>query len=134
MTDIYTRLAASATRMIAQYGQIVTWKQLNEGTPTDTTKPWKEGGFTAVTYNVKMLFLPNNRLFFESEHLIRMDNSRDEFDTQVAGQEQGYLAVQSFTPKVKDVVIRDNKEYRIQSLNLYKPATIVLLWIVEFEK
>lgn len=109
---VFNRQIATAKRLITKYGQSVVWQQIRDLPSIDSDEPWKAGGAaTAVNITVKIVFIPNTRINYET---LKAMIAGFEIST---GQTLGYMAAQSFTPSRKDIVIRNGVQYRIEKVN-----------------
>lgn len=123
---VYDRLISTATRMINQKGQSAIWRSIVNDTPVNPDKPWEVS--TVTTDNpVKIVFLP-------IEEIGRYFTNYRKNTEVPTGNLAGYMAQVSFTPTLKDVVIRDGNELTIVNLTEYNPNGESILWIVEFKK
>lgn len=122
----YASMIASAKRLITSYGQVVTWRKLDDGVPTDDDEPWKPVSARTVDISVQMVFLPDDRRGYETlAALAGTDVPR--------GKLIGYIAQQSFRPSLKDVVIRDGEALAIRNITPISPAGEVIMYTVEFD-
>ena len=103
-----------AQEMITEFGQSVTWRQIENGHPGDPNKPWLPSAADTTDHTVDVVFLPpdrENKYFTE-----RMDGMSNK-----TGQTLAYMAQQSFQPKAKDVVIRGGVEYVVETIDPVEP-------------
>ena len=83
--SVFGRQLEAARRMIAKYGQSVTFRTLTDGTLPDPNAPWLPGTPVSVDYAVKIAFFPNSTQNNEFLHYVQ--------GTDVpAGTEVGYLS------------------------------------------
>ncbi len=122
---IFDRQIAQATRMIGAKGQEVTWRQIVDGTPADTDKPWMPGEADTADYTVKMVFLPETRFNLEFLNLT-------EGTTVAKGRVVGLMAAQAFTPTLKDIVIRDGVNMGVRSVDPLAPNGDIIMYTVRF--
>lgn len=122
----FDRQIATAKRLIAKYGQTVTWRSVVDG--ANASEPWKPPEAADVDHEVNICFVP-----------VR-DNEWRKLLTYLKGSEVpgGYLAgimgQVDFTPSLKDVVIRDGVTLRIASIDVLSPNGQKILYSVEFEE
>ena len=111
--------------MIKKYGQSVTWRTIINGTPSDPTKPWKPSNDILVDNTVRIAFLPRNK---EREKSLQYRK-----DSEVPkGLLLGYMGQASFTPKLKDVIIRGDKQYVVETIDTVEPNNEgVILYTME---
>ena len=121
----YDRQIATAARLVSKYGQPVTWRRVADGAPADPLKPWKPTAATNTDVTVDMVFVPKGK---NSEFLALMKG------TEVPkGELVGYMAAQSFTPTLKDLVIRDGVALSVCSIDPIAPNGDVILYTVSFD-
>lgn len=120
---VFSRQVASATRLIAKYGELVKWQQTTYTQPSET--PWKQTESTPVQTNVSIVFLPVTRI--GGETLRHMKGSEVS-----AGGMKGLMAANGFTPSIKDTVLRGSKLLRISTLTELNPNGESILWEIEF--
>jgi hypothetical protein len=110
----YAQDIADAKAAIAEAGQLVTWRQLNEVMP-DANKPWIRTPGVPTDFPVTIAFLKVKRIRYESQR--DMPETRDKI-----GAFRGLMAGgQPFTPSAKDVVVRNGKVLQIESLDSLAP-------------
>jgi hypothetical protein len=108
---------------IARKGQLVTWRQIVLDAPADPNKPWIVGTQVETDYSVKIAFLPDD---FKNKETVRYM-----VGTEIpTGFSIGFMAKQSFTPKLNDVIIREGVELVVRTLDIYKPAGSPLLYVL----
>lgn len=123
---VYDRQIATAKRLIAKFGQSVTWRVVADGTVSDADRPWLETPATPTDYTVAIAFLPLERQFQELLRYIK--------GAEVAtGSIYGLMGAVTFTPSLRDVVLRSAKEYRIRSIDELAPNGEPILYTVEFD-
>ena len=122
----YDRQIETAKRLIKKYGQSVIWRQLNEFIP-DTDKPWKPETLPGTDYTPEMAFFTINKENRQFIHFITGTEAK-------IGDVYGLMGNVSFTPSLKDIVIRDGVEYRILNIDLLSPNGQKVLYTVEFKK
>ncbi len=128
MVGVYDRQVAAAKRLIAAKGQAVTWRRLVDGSPTDPSKPWLPSAATTTDTAVSIVFLPMNRLGYESLTFMR--------DTEVPeGAYQGLMSGDvTFTPSIKDKVIRDGVQLEILNIDTLAPNGQAIIHTITFKK
>jgi len=123
---VYDRQIATAKRLISQKGQSVTWRQLADGAPVDSSKPWKPSAATPTDNPVSIVFLPPLK---ENQELIRYLKG-----TEVpTGSVSGLMPAVTFAPAAKDVVIRNSVELVVKSIDPLSPNGEIILYFLEFE-
>jgi hypothetical protein len=113
-----------AKALIAKNGMEVTWRQLTDGMPLDPSKPWITSESECQEYTVDIVFLPDERLNFQTSRL--MDRSEVPTGFGVA-----YMSGQEFKPKVKDVIIRNGEELVVNQIRTIAPAGEDILYELE---
>lgn len=122
----FDRQIATAARLIKENGQLVTWRQVTDGTPADSAEPWKPGAPTTVDNSVYIVFLPEDRR--DAEFLRALAG------TDIPkGKLVGLMAAQSFTPTLKDVVIRDGVTLGVRTLDPLAPNGQIILYTIRFD-
>jgi len=126
---VFDRSVAQVTRQIKKYGELVTWKQVVQGAPTDLDKPWEPGTPIETEHLVKIVFLPilpGNKQWkkYLSETEVIIGNT---LGLMAAGE-------LTFVPDLKDVVIRDSKQLSINSVNRLAPNGQNILWWIDFNE
>ena len=121
--SVFGRQLEAARRMIAKYGQSVTFRTLTDGALPDPNAPWLPGTPVNVDHAVKIAFFPNSTQNNEFLHYVQ--------GTDVpAGTEVGYLAPSGFEPTLKDLIIRSGKTLAIKSVDRIAPNGEILLYIL----
>jgi len=121
MTDPRIKLAR---QQIAKKGQLVTWRQIEDGMPLDPTKPWIVAESEVLEYQVSIVFLPDTRFNFQG--------SKFHPTTEVpTGFGVALMGAQEFIPKIKDVIIRNGVEMVVRNLRTLSPAGESLLYEME---
>lgn len=103
---------------IEQSGQLVTWKQISK---VETSTPWLPTNGTSIDNDVYMCFATNSKLQYWKGTEIPV------------GTLIGLMGQVDFTPKMKDVVIRDGEELTVKVINTLAPNGDVVLYKVVFE-
>ena len=123
MSDFYDDMIETALEMIEEFGQSVTWQQVSEDTKPDPVKPWISGDTITVDNTVDMVFLPVDSVAQKSIQM-RTDS------LVPAGTEVGYMGQTSFTPSIRDVVIRGGETITIKNIDVYSSSGEAVLYIV----
>ncbi len=123
---VFDRQIQRAKEQIAKKGQAVIWRQLSNGAPVDSSKPWKPSAATSNDNNVRIVFLP---LDLETRKFLSYLKG-----TEVpTGSLGGLMAAVDFDPAIKDVVIRDGRELTVRNFDLISPNGEKVLYILEFD-
>lgn len=128
---VYDRQERRAKQKIRKKGQSVIWKQIFNGMPADATKPWKPSAGTTIEKPVRIAFFSLNT------KTPRGVESFESFvpDTEiVAGRLYGIMATQSFTPNMKDAVVRDGVQYNVNWLDRIQVNEQTILYFVGLDK
>lgn len=113
---------AMVANQIARKGQLVTYKQIALDAPADPNKPWIVGTKTETQHSVKIAFLPDD---FKNRETVRYMTG-----TEIPqGYTIGFMAKQTFTPKINDVISRDGVEVIVRTIDIYRPAGQPLLYV-----
>lgn len=124
----FARQIATAKRLIAKNGQTVQWRQVRDAAPADPLKPWlASGNATNVDTDVKIAFLPNKRVGFET--LIAAATGAE----ILTGSVIGYMAAVSFEPSKKDIVLRGGVVYRISKIDELNVDGAPILYTITFD-
>lgn len=125
---VYDRQRATATRLIAKYGEKCTWTN-TIGVNTDDKTPWLGGEIIKSDHSVSVAFFTSNS---QVAHLIQAMTG-----TAIPhGETMGYMATVPFNPSIADVVTRSNGDtYRIKSIDPLRPnSEAAILYTLEFEQ
>lgn len=122
---IYDRQIATATRLVAKYGQSVVWRKVGILTP-DPSQPWENTNGTTVDNSVKMVFLTKWR----DELLLKYLKGTD----IPTGANFGLMGVQSFVPAINDYVVRGSDNYIVKDIDIISPNGTPILYIVSFAR
>jgi hypothetical protein len=126
----YDRAIATALRLIEAKGEPVTWRQFIIE-PGDNA--WTEGEPTPpdplyIDHTVSMVFLPfSNRL-------------RDAFQMQMANSDvpqglyYGLMGQVSFTPNLRDLIIRPSGQVRPSYIDELRPAGELILYTIGLQR
>lgn len=131
MTTVFANQLAMAQRLIAKYGQFVTWNSQSLGAPVDGSQPWKASDAPAVSKQIKIAFFPLNRktiytLGFLTGSTPNISDVHNVF-------EYGLMASVPFTPNQKDTVVRNGQQLRIDGIDVLRPDGTPLLYTVYFK-
>ncbi len=121
---VYDTQIATAKRLIAAKGQLVTWRQLPTTLP-DSDKPWQPSADMPNDFDAKIVFITMNRM---GRELLRFLSGTE----VTTGTVRGLMAASSFEPSTKDVIFRDNKTLRIISIDPLCPNGETILYTIEF--
>lgn len=126
---VFDRQIATAKRLIAKYGETVTWNRYGESVPEETDEPWNATDIDPIQTPVKVAFFPTGSSISQ---LIRFMKNSD----ITTGNELGYMAQVPFVPSAKDTLTRKNgSEYRIKSIDPLDPnGEGVILYTLEFQE
>ena len=100
---------------IEDSGEAVTWRQIADGAPADSAKPWKPGAAVEGDIPVIVTFVPENDRQLRVQQYLK---------SSVIPQtlEVGLMAsYDSFTPKIKDVLLRGTVEYEVWYIDRLAP-------------
>jgi len=122
---IYDSKVALALRLIEKYGQSVIWQQLADGVPLDPAKPWKPSEGTPTEHTVSIAFLPREKENEKSSQYMK--------ESEVPkGLLLGYMGQVSFTPELKDVIVRGSIQYVVETIDTVEPNDEgVILYTIE---
>lgn len=126
MSDYSDQVARFRANIEAK-GASVDWKSIVIDSD-EPGKPWLAGNQSEIITPVHILFLPIAR--------IGQETLRKLIDTEVpTGNLYGLLPYYSeFKPKLKDVVIREDKTLTVLYLDEFKPADQTIYYSVVFAK
>lgn len=121
---IYDRQIASAKKLIAEKGELCTWREFDATTP-DTSKPWNKTA-NKTDYPVNIVFQSFPRMNYEALHEAKKSDVP-------AGNKKGLMAQVSFKPTLNAVVIRGNGEiWHVSAIDPIDPNGDVILYNLEF--
>jgi hypothetical protein len=116
VAPIYTRLQATATRLIKQYGRPVNVYHETDAPLPDPTKPWNPGARTFVAYPAQAVIFPVETEFVD--------------DTVLSTDEQCLLSggglPDELTPK--DYLVDGTDRYQIVKSEPIKPGDLTLVF------
>lgn len=123
----FDRQVQTAKRLIAKNGQLVKWRIVRDASPANPAQPWKPTNpATPVEEDVTICFLT-------------VDKDTYETASYMAGGEvpmgavMGLMGAVNFEPSLKDVVIRDGKEFRLENIDVLSPNGQTILYTVVFK-
>ena len=134
----FDRQIETALRLIAKNGELVTWRAINDPTPTDPNdlaptdpnRPWLPGAATLTDHDVIICFLPATSSNLRTYGSFSFMNK-----TEVpSGLVIGLMGQVDFEPNLKDVVIRNGRELRIVDFDVLDPNGQKILYTVTFQK
>ena len=120
----FDRSIALAKRLIKKDGHIVTWRQIPDTTPTD---PWSTPDPTPIDHDVYMCFIP----YTHTEQYLNLISRMKDGETPQKTI-SGLLAAVPFIPSIKDVIIHDGVEMRIDNIEPLNPNGQDIMYVVEF--
>lgn len=120
----FDRQIETALRLIKKNGQAVKWRVIDDPAPVDPNKPWEPGAATPVDEDVRICFLPMDAKTFVFMKATEVPK----------GSVVGLMGNVPFEPNIKDVVIRDANELRIESIDLLAPNGQKILYTVVFKQ
>lgn len=97
---VYTRLKATALRLITKYGEQSVWRQ-NVAIAADPDKPWLPGGTETKEHKVRIAYVPMGG---SVQRLIKMMKDGD----VETGTTLGYMPPVKFKPSILDTIVRSN--------------------------
>lgn len=118
---VYDRQAAMALRLISEKGQVITFRSMT-GAKDDT--PWQGDTLTYTDYSVSMAFIPVDRV--DRDTMVY----REYTDIPI-GFVMAYMPRVPFTPKLKDVVIREGVQLSVSRVTVYKPNEEIIAYVLE---
>lgn len=127
---VFDRQIATAKRLIAKYGETVTWHSAPPSVPTDDDTPWNGTDVAPIDRpGIKVAFFPTESSIGQ---LIRMMRNSD----VPTGNELGYMAQVPFEVSSLDTLTRrDGSVYRIKNIDPLDPnGEGVILYTLEFQE
>jgi|SRR5688572_25129759 len=124
----FDRQIATAVRLIAKYGQAVTWQTVVDGAPVDAGQPWKPTEAADTPNEATICFVPVRDNDWRK--LLAYLKGSEVPVGKLAGLMAGNVA---FDPKLKDIVIRDGVTLNVTNIDLLSPNGQKILYILEFE-
>jgi len=117
----FTNSIATAKRLILRNGVSATLRRFTEGSPTDSSKPWRSGTVTTTDYTAPMVFVPAGA---NDSYTIDGRVHQAEIKVLVAADD---LTV---TPNVKDKVIRGSDSWSLVSVKELNPNDEQILFVL----
>ena len=127
---VFDRQIATAKRLIAKYGEPVTWHSAPTSVPSDDDQPWNGTDVKPIDRpGIRVAFFPTNSSIGQ---LIRMMRNSD----IPTGNELGYMAQVPFEVSSLDTLTRRNGSvYRIKNIDPLDPnGEGVILYTLEFQE
>lgn len=114
---VYTRLAATALRLITKYGRDVTLKFATDTSPPDADQPWEPGAPSYVTKVVKGVIFPIDEKYVDGT-------------TVLATDEQALVAAKNLpaVPDPKTVLLDGTTPYKTVKVDPIGPGDIALVY------
>jgi len=122
--SIYKNSIEMAKRLINKYGKTVSFK-VTPFTINDPLQPWLKNSGTTVTYSVKMVFLTKYMEQLFIKYMIKTSIP--------TGDINGYMAQQSFVPKINDIIEDGSKTLIISEINKISPNGDDILYILRLK-
>lgn len=117
----YSALIATAQRLIANKGQVVTWRKISS-VPSDPAKPWLGDSPSNQDFLVSIVFFTTNN---------KTLNNNDTLEF-VKSSLKGFMGQVEFAPSLKDIIIRNGKELSISSIDIISPNGEKILYDITF--
>ncbi len=122
----FDRQIATAQRLIKKNGQLVTWRPIENGDPANPDKPWRPSLKASKDNSVYICFLPITREGAETFTFLSGSLVPD-------GSICGLMGAVDFEPNLKDVVIRNGVEFRMETLDILAPNGQAILYTMRFK-
>lgn len=127
MATVYARQIATAKRLIAAKGQLVTWRKIPDGVLPDSNMPWKPGaGGAPVDVNVKIVFFPYTRTNMQLMRAL-LPNAPE----ILVGNMYGLMASVDFVPSKVDLILRGSRQIRINAIDELSPDGTPILYTLD---
>lgn len=125
MSSVFATQIATAQRLISKFGQACTWRKTAVSTP-NPAKPWEmlPGANTDAT--VKVVFVSKFKEHFFLKYMANTEIPEGLF--------VGYMAAQSFTPAINDILIRGSETLTIQAIDIVAPNGEPILYIITVKR
>jgi hypothetical protein len=117
----YKRFIISANKMIKKYGRTVNYHTVTN--TSATLKPWTTDSSTDDTTQVKILFTTIEQ---QNKESLMLDNG-----IRAKSKVLAYLAYQGQTPSLLDYIDDSGKIYNITNVQVIKPGSLPILFIME---
>ncbi len=127
---VYARQIATAKRLIAAKGQVVTWQQITDASPIDASKPWKPASPAMPT-----VFYPKVAFFSYNSATPHLRNAQEGFGKDgefIQGKLYGIMAVQSFVPTLKDVITRNGSQLSLDMIDPLQVNEEIIIYTLGF--
>jgi hypothetical protein len=126
---VFSSFDKLAHRLINKNGQFVTWRIYKQD--ENAASPWNpHGSFTDYQFEekkVKIVFFPISLQNNKTQSFI---NNSEQHKSDLFG----YMASKDFTPDLKDVVMRGDKELRIEKIDVLSPnGEVDILYEIYFK-
>lgn len=124
----FDRLRNTATRLITKYGEKIRYVNVADGAPIDG-KEWEKSPPVKTEHSVSAVFLPNGSSLESLFQMMKNGNVQ-------TGNETVYIPSLSFTPSLKDILIRsDGLERRLKSISPIRPnGDAVVVYMMEIQE
>ncbi len=122
----FDRQIATAQRLIKKNGETVKWNIVRDGDPVNEDQPWKPTSIAPDQRDAIICFLPIN---IRSDRVLSL---MQQSEVPICS-EMGLMGAVDFEPNLKDVVIRNGKEYRIADMDILRPNGQNILYTVYFQ-
>lgn len=128
---IFDRQIGAVKRLIAKYGQTVTFKHINPPIVLDPLKPWDIVDINPDVAYIKMVFLSPS---VSGESRINQELLQYLSGSAIpSGAVRGYCASFEYIPKLNDIFIRDGNELTVKAIDTLAPNGQAILYTVEFD-
>lgn len=117
---VFDRQIATAKRLIAKNGQNVKWLIVSNDSPTDAAKPWQVES-SKIEKTVRIAFLPVSLQGSKTKHYSQNGEIHE-------GSVLAYMGAVDFEPSLKDLIVRDGKNFRILDIDKLSPNGEVILY------
>jgi len=125
MTNVFATQIATAQRLISKFGQSCTWRKTAVSTP-NPAKPWEMIPGVATDVTVKVVFVSKFKEHFFLKYMANTEIPEGLF--------VGYMAAQSFTPAINDILIRGSETLTIQAIDIVAPNGELILYIITVKR
>lgn len=123
---LLVRATATATRLIAKYGEPCTWQSTSDPTVPDATKPFITVDGVTTPHTIPILFVTDS-----SNPLMKLLAATS---VETTGRKAIMAASSAFVPKLSDVVVRsDATKLALNSVDPVAPNGVPILWKLVFK-
>ena len=122
----YDRAVAAATRGIIKKGELCTWRSRVAGTLADATKPWNKAADVITETAVRILFSLDELEDRQLQHYLKNTETQ-------RGLVNGMMHTVSFTPVLKDTILRAGKELIVAHIDPFSPGGVIVFYNIEFK-